>query len=150
MSEFIQGKTVVINQPSYSLYTIFSDPGRIAGVLPEQYRDKVSFGEDTVLIHVQGFELGVKVHSRTPFSKVEYEHYGQSPFPFFIAIFMEPASDSTTYFHIELTAELNMMMRMMLGGKLREAVDKITDAIANAAAGKMPDNMPQGWQDMMK
>ena len=150
MSEFIQGKTVVINQPSYSLYTIFSGPGRIAGVLPEQYRDKVSFGEDTVLIHVQGFELGVKGHSRTPFSKVEYEHYGQSPFPFFIAIFMEPASDSTTYFHIELTAELNMMMRMMLGGKLREAVDKITDAIANAAAGKMPDNMPQGWQDMMK
>ena len=30
MSEFIQGKTVVINQPSYALYTLFSDPSRIA------------------------------------------------------------------------------------------------------------------------
>ena len=132
MSEFIQGKTVIINQPSYALYTIFSDPGRIAGVLPEQYRDKVTFGEDTVLIHVQGFELGVKVHGRTPFSKVEYEHYGQSPFPFFIAIFMEPASDSTTYFHIELTAELNMMMRMLLGKKLEEGVNSLADGIATA------------------
>ena len=43
-----------------------------------------------------------------------------------------------------------MMMRMMLGKKLQEGVDKITDAIAAAAAGKMPENMPQGWQDMVK
>lgn len=150
MSEFIQGKTVVINQPSYTLYNTFSRPGELAGRLPEEYRDKVTFGEDTVLVRVQGFEIGAKIHARTPFSKVEYEHYGNAPFPFFIAIFMEPSGDSSTLFHIELTAELNMMMRMMLGKKLREGVDKITDAIAAAAAGKVPDNVPQGWQDMMK
>ena len=150
MSEFIQGKTVVINQPSYALYTVFSDPSRIASVLPDQYKDKVTFGDDTILAHVQGFELGVKVHNRTPFSQVEFEQYGNAPFPFLVSIFMEPTSDTSTLFHLELTAELNMMMRMMLGKRLQEAVDKITDAIANAAAGKMPDDLPHGWQDMMK
>ena len=150
MSEFIQGKTVVINQPSYALYTLFSDLSRLQSAIPEQYRDKVTVGDDTLLVQVQGFELGVKVHSRTPFSRIEFEQYGNAPFPFLVAIIMEPTGDTTTLFHIELTAELNMMMRMMLGKRLKEGVDKITDAIASAAAGKIPEGRPEKWQDMAR
>ena len=34
-----------------------------------------------------------------------------------------------------LHAELNMMMRMMIGGKLQKALDQIAEAMANAMNG---------------
>ena len=43
-----------------------------------------------------------------------------------------------TDFHIELKAELNTMMNMMLGGRMQELVDHITDAVAAAASGNVP------------
>jgi hypothetical protein len=45
----------------------------------------------------------------------------------------------STLFHIKLSAELNFMMKMMIGNKLQEVVDTITDQIEKAASGQMPD-----------
>lgn len=137
---------MVINKPAYAIYTAFSNLDNFKHTLPDQFKDKVTIGDDTILANVQGFQLGVKVHSRTPFSKIEFEQYGQSPFPFLAAFVMEPKDDNTTYFHIELHAQLNMMMKMMLGKKLSEAVDKLTDGISAAASG----NIPQEWADAVK
>lgn len=144
--EDITGKTVVINKPSYAIYSAFSNLENFKQTLPDQFRDKVKIEDDAVLANVQGFQLGVKVHSRVPFSKIEFEQYGQSPFPFLASFNMEPKDDNTTYFHIELHAQLNMMFKMMLGKKLREAVDKLTDGIAAAASG----NIPQEWADAVR
>ena len=144
--EDIIGKTVVINKPAYQLYNAFSDLPSLAGGVPEQYKDKLTVGADFLLFTVQGFSLGVKVHDRVPFSRVDFEQYGQAPFPFLISFFFEPSDDTTTFFHIELHAELNMMMKMMLGGKLKDIVEKITDGVTKAATGEMPAE----WSDFSK
>jgi len=114
--------------------------------LPEQYKDKLTIGPDFLLVTVQGLSLGVKVNNRTPFSRIDFEQYGQAPFPFLASFFFEPKDDDTTYFHLELHAELNMMLKMMLGGKLKDAVEKITDGIAKASHGEMPAD----WSDLYK
>jgi len=137
--ENITGKTVVINKPAYQLYTAFSNMSSFAANLPEQYKDKITIGPDFLLVTVQGFSLGVKVNGRTPFSRIDFEQYGQAPFPFLASFFFDPKDDESTYFHLELRAELNMMMKMMLGSKLKDAVEKITDGIAKAASGEMPE-----------
>lgn len=144
--EYYKGKTVVINKPSYAIYNAFSDLGNLARTLPQQYRDKITVEDDAIMANVQGFQLGVKVHNRVPFSRIDFEQYGQSPFPFLVSFFMEPSDDNTTFFHIELHAQLNMMMKMMLGKRLQEAVDKLTDGISAAASG----NVPQEWMDAVK
>ena len=68
---------------------------------------------------------------------------GQSFLPFTISFFMDPVGIDSTLFHIELTAELNFMMKMMIGNKLQEMVDSITDQIEKAinslAAGQSVD-----------
>ena len=110
MLEEIKGRTVVINKPSYAIYTALSDLNNIAAALPEQYRDKVTIG--------------------------------QMPFPFLLSFFTEPADDNTTYFHIELRAELNTLMKMMFGKRLQEIVDKLTDGVSAAASGQVPE----GWE----
>lgn len=114
--------------------------------LPEQYRDKLTVGPDFLLVTVQGLSLGVKVNNRTPFSRIDFEQYGQAPFPFLASFFFEPKDDDTTFFHLELHAELNMMLKMMLGGKLKDAVEKITDGIAKASTGEMPAE----WAEFQK
>ena len=140
MTEEIIGKTIVVNKPSYELYSAFSDLRNITAGIPEEYRDKVTAESDSLTFKVQGFELGIKVNQRTPFSRIDFCHNGAAPFPFLFTMFMEPADDHTTYFHLELRAELNMMLKMMLGKKLQEVVDKMTEAIAQAASGQMPQD----------
>ncbi len=142
MLEEIKGRTVVINKPSYAIYTALSDLNNIAAALPEQYRDKVTIDQDTITGQVQGFSLGVKVNNRTPFSRIDFEGVGQMPFPFLLSFFTEPADDNTTYFHIELKAELNTLMKMMFGKRLQEIVDKLTDGVSAAASGQVPE----GWE----
>ncbi len=144
--EEVIGKTIVLNKPSYVIYSAMSDLRNITAGLPEQYREKVVVDQDTIVAKVQNFELGVKVNNRTPFSRVDFEQYGQVPFPFLLSIITDPASDDTTYFHIELRAQLNAVMRMMFGKKLREVVDKLTDGIAQAASGQVPKEWEQYTQ----
>ena len=144
--EEIKGKTIVINKPSYAIYTALSDLRNITAGLPEQYREKVTVDSDTILAKVQNFEIGIKVNNRTPFSRIDFEQYGQCPFPFLLSIIMDPAGDTSTQFHIELRAQLNMVMRMMFGKKLQEVVDKLTDGIATAASG----NIPPEWEEYAK
>ena len=140
MLEEITGKTVIINKPSYAIYTALSDLNNIAAALPEQYRDKVTIDQDTITGQVQGFQIGVKVNNRTPFSRIDFEGAGQVPFPFLLSFFTEPADDNTTYFHIELKAELNTLMKMMFGKRLQEVVDKLTEGVSAAASGQIPED----------
>lgn len=137
--EEITGKTIVLKKPSYAIYSAFSDLRNVTAGLPEQYKDKVTVDQDTLVGKVQNFELGMKVNNRTPFSRVDFEQYGQALFPFLLSFIMEPADDNTTYFHIELRAQLNTVMKMMFGKKLHEVVDKLTDGIASAATGNIPE-----------
>lgn len=142
MLEEITGRTVVINRPAYAIYTAVSDLNNIAAGLPGQYRDKITIDRDTIMGQVQGFNIGVKVNNRTPFSRIDFEQAGQMPFPFLLSFFTEASDDNTTYFHIELRAELNTFMKMIFGKRLQEIVDKLTEGISAAAAGQVPE----GWE----
>lgn len=146
MLEEIKGKTVVVNKPAYAIYTAFSDLRNITAGLPQEFRDKVTVDQDSISGQVQGFSLGVKVNNRVPFSRIDLEGCGQTPFPFLFSFFTEPSGEDSTYFHVELRAELNMMMKMMLGKKLQEIVDKITDGVSAAASGQMPE----GYEEFAK
>ena len=59
----------------------------------------------------------------------------------FVAVlhFEESSIPGRTDFSIDLDANLNFMMKAMLGGKLQEALDKIVDGLVDASEGRMPD-----------
>ena len=48
---------------------------------------------------------------------------------------LQPAGPYDTRMRLVLHAELNMMMRMMIGGKLQKALDQIAEAMAKAMNG---------------
>ena len=53
-----------------------------------------------------------------------------------------PASDPyKTDFHIELDADLNFMMKTLLGSKIQMALDKVVDSLVDLTEGRMPEGV---------
>ena len=60
---------------------------------------------------------------------------GGVPMDFAFWIQLHKVSDTDTRMRLVLHVELNMMMKMMIGGKLQDAVDQIAEGIARAMNG---------------
>ena len=106
----------------------FTDLQNFKAMLPEDKKDMIEATFDTLQATVQGFNIGVKVHERVPYSRIELE----DPYK--------------TDFHIKVEADLNLMMKMMLSGKVKEALDKVVDGLVDASNGKMPEGFdPKQW-----
>ena len=125
----------------------FTDLQNFKAMLPEDKKDMIEATFDTLQATVQGFNIGVKVHERVPYSRIELVDYG-APFAFHIVLHFDPASEDPykTDFHIKVEAALNLMMKMMLSGKVKEALDKVVDGLVDASNGKMPEGFdPKQW-----
>lgn len=138
MTEIVS-KHGTVSRPPYELYMSMTDLGNFKKMLPQDKQDMITADQDSLTVSVQGFTVGVKVHARTPYSLIELVDYG-APFAFHVEIHFDPApvDPYKTDFWIKAEADLNLMMKMMLGGKIKEAMDKIVDGLGDASNGIMP------------
>lgn len=125
----ILGELQHINKPAAVVFDLFSDFSRFAVAIPEDKKDQVTITPDSILAKVQGMEMGVQVVNRVPYSLIELQQYGQVPFAFTINVHIMPNADQCDL-QLELDAELNMMFKMMLGGKLKEMIDQFGTQLA--------------------
>ena len=140
MAEFRSKKTVVSKAP-YELYMAFVDMRNFIQFLPEEKRADVTADYDSIHAVVQGFRIGVRVKDRVPYSRIEFVDDG-APFKFFLTLHFNPSSDPyKTDFEIVLDAELNFMMKTLLGGKLKAALDKVAESLAAVSEGRMPEGI---------
>ena len=143
----IESKHGTVSRQPYELYMSMTDLSNFVRMLPEDKRDMISADYDTLTATVQGFNIGVKVHQRVPYSRIELVDYG-APFAFHIVVHFEPAAEDPykTDFWINVEADLNLMMKMLLSGKIKEALDKVVDGLVEASNGKMPEGFdPANW-----
>ena len=136
----IESKHGIVSRQPYELYMSFTDLSNFAKMLPEDKQGMVTADMDTLTATVQGFNIGVKVHQRVPYSRIELVDYG-APFAFHVELHFDPAPSEPykTEFWVKLEADLNLMMKMMLSGKIQEALDKMVDGLVDASNGKMPE-----------
>ena len=141
MAVEIKSKRAVVSKAPYELYMLFTDLRNFVNLLPEDKKEGVEADYDWIHAQVQGFNVGVKVVSRVPYSKIEYADDG-APFKFGLTLHFDPAHDPyKTDFQIIVDADLNFMMKAMLGGKIKEALDKVVDALVAMSEGRMPEGM---------
>ena len=135
----ILGKLAQVSQPAERIFAAFSDLSNFVKNLPEEHRNQVQADADTIVVQAQGLQLGVKIVERTPNSTLRFEQYGaQILFPFTFWIHIGEVGENASTLQLELHAELNMMMKMMLGPKLQEGIDKLTDQFAATLNGRAP------------
>lgn len=147
----IKSKHRSVARAPYMLYMPFSDMRNFVAMLPEDKKQGVEADYDTIHATVQGFNVGVRVHERVPYSRITYKDDG-APFQFTVDICFDAdgGNPDSTDFHIDIEADLNFMMKMLLGSKLKDAVDKMVDAVADMAEGKMPEGFdPSMFPDDM-
>ena len=138
----INSKHRSVARAPYMLYMPFSDMRNFVAMLPEDKRQGVEADYDSIRGTVQGFSVGVRVEERRPYSRIVYKDDG-APFQFTINICFDAdgGNPDSTDLHIDIEADLNFMMKMLLGNKFQDAVDKMVDAVADMAMGKMPEGI---------
>ena len=141
MASQYSSKHGTVSRPPYDLYLLFSDMRNFLNMLPEDKKQGVTADFDTLSATVQGFHVGVRVKSRVPYSLIELED-ADAPFPFNVILHVDPtATPGQTDFHLDLAAELNLMLKMLLGNKIQGALDKIVDALVDISEGRMPEGI---------
>lgn len=120
----------------------FTDMRNFLQYLPQDKRQGIKAEYDTISATVQGFEIGVKVHERTPYSKISYVDNG-APFAFKLDFHFDSNNGemNSTDFYINVEADLNFMMKMLLGSKIQDGLNKIVDSLVDLSNGKMPEGV---------
>ena len=150
MSVQIKSKTAVVSKAPYELYMVFTDMSNFVRFLPEDKKADVTADYDSLHATVQGFNIGVRITERVPYSRIDFADDG-APFKFALSMHFDASTDPyKTNYSINLDADLNFMMKTLLGSKLKDALDKIVDAIAAMSEGRVPEGIdpsmyPEGF-----
>ena len=141
MAVEINSKRAVVSKAPYELYMLFVDMRNFVQMLPEDKKADVTADYDSIHAVVQGFSIGVKVVDRTPYSKIEFADDG-APFSFSLKMHFDASSDPyKTDFQIVAEADLNFMMKAVLGSKIQDALDKVVDSMVAMSEGRMPEGI---------
>lgn len=136
-----------MSKAPYELYMAFVDMRNFMQFLPEDKKEGVTADYDSIQATVQGFTIGVKVAERVPYSRIEFADDG-APFQFRLTMHFDAASDPyKTDFQIKLDADLNLMMKMLVGSKIQGALDKVVDSLVDLSEGRVPEGVDLSqWQ----
>lgn len=136
-----KSKKAVVSKAPYELYMAFVDMRNFIQFLPEDKKADVTADYDSIHASVQGFNIGVRVTDRVPYSRIAFADDG-APFKFALQMHFNPAADPyKTDFHIELDADLNFMMKTLLGSKIQGALDKVVDSLVDVSEGRVPEGV---------
>jgi len=144
-AEFKSKHGIVSKQPA-ELFMAFTDMRNFVNMLPEDKKEGVTADYDTISATVQGFTIGVKVTRREPYSYIELQDNG-APFNFVVGLHFDAAEEQgKTDFSIVVDADLNLMMKMMMGGKIQDALNKVVDGLVAVSEGRRPEGMPEDFK----
>ena len=131
MLETFHSKDVELNSPSWAVFASFFYFSLMKDRLPEEYRDKVTLTPDTVEGDYQGMHLGMKVAERIPTSRIVMKPMEGFPMDFTLLFDIENTSATTSKLKVSIEAQMNFLMKAMLGRKIQSVLDQITDQIAS-------------------
>ena len=129
MQEYIS-KKVQILRPAEQIYQVISRFDNLTPALQGRVDDWEAT-ELTCSFKAKGFTIRLLMDERVEPKHVKIIGDGV-PMDFAFWIQLHKVATNDTRLRLVLHAELNMMMKMMIGSKLQQALDQIADGIAGA------------------
>lgn len=129
MAEY-KSKQVRINKPDEAIYSVLSDFGNFTPIVADKV-EEWNATEETCSFKAKGFTVKLRMVEREPYKLVKITG-DDLPFEFFFWIQLKSVAPDDTRMLLTLRAELNMMMKMMIGGKLQKGLDEMAEKIAAA------------------
>ena len=129
MQEYIS-KQVQLLRSANVIYEAISRFDRLTPAVADRVEEWQAT-EESCSFKVKGFTVRLRMAERVEPKHVTITGDGV-PMDFAFWVPLHPVSECDTRLRLVLHAELNMMMRMMIGSKLQQALDQIADGIAAA------------------
>lgn len=134
MKEY-ESKQHQILRPAEQIYTVISRFDNLTPALADKVEEWQAT-EDRCSFRAKGFTVKLRMEERVAPRHVKIVgDEGGVPLDFAFWIQLHRVSEYDTRMRLVLHVELNMMMNMMIGGKLQEALDRIAEGIAAAMNG---------------
>ena len=135
MQEYTSKQQQIL-RPAEEIYAAISRFDRLTPALADRVEEWQA-DEEHCSFKAKGFTVKLRMAER-----VEPKHVkivgdeGGVPIDFAFWIQLHKVSDADTRLRLVLHAELNMMMKMMIGSKLQGALDQIAEGLAKAMNGQ--------------
>ena len=126
-----------VKQIPYSQTAVYRSIGDLAHL--EKVRDRVPtdkvkefvFDADSVAVNVPPVgEIRLRIVNREEPKCVKFETV-QSPMPFFLWVQMLPVTETSSKMKVTVEADIPLMLKAMVSGPLKDAVEKVADALAS-------------------
>ena len=130
--EKYESKQQQINHPASLIYPIISRLDLLSPAMQDKVEEWQAT-EDSCSFKVKGMKVGLRIAER-----VENKHVkivadeGGIPIDFSFWIQLKEVAERDTRVRMVLHAELNMMMRMMIGSKIEEGLNQAVEGLATA------------------
>lgn len=123
----------IVGRSQAELFMAFTDMRNFTQMVPPDQNISLEADFDTLTATAQGMSFSAKIVERVPYSKIVAEDR-DAPFHFSITFHFDDGGAAKTDFWVEVDAELNGILKMMLGNKIKEALDKMVDGMVDASA----------------
>lgn len=121
-----------ILRPAEQIYALISRFDNLTPAVADKVEEWQAT-EDTCSFKAKGFTVKLRMTERVEPKHVKIEgDEGGVPIDFAFWIQLHKVSETDTRLRLVLEVELNMMMKMMIGGKLQGVLDQIAEGIAKA------------------
>lgn len=129
--EKYESKQQQIRRSAEQIYTALASFNNLTPVVQDKVEEWQA-DDDVCSFKVKGMSLRLKMVEREPFKTIKIQGDEGTPMDFTFWLQLKEVAPYDTRMRIVLHADLNMMMRMMIGKKLQGAVDQMAEAVAMA------------------
>jgi carbon monoxide dehydrogenase subunit G len=120
-----------ILKPAEMIYAALADFNNFTPVVADRVDDWRVEG-DTCWFKVKGLAMTLRMVEKVPSQLVKIEAGDSSPFGFTLWIQMKEVAPADTRIRLVLHAEMNVMIKMMVGKKIQPGLDGIVDQLATS------------------
>jgi carbon monoxide dehydrogenase subunit G len=133
MLEKYESKQVQIRRDPASIYGVLSDFNNFTPMVADRVEGwNVSADGSECSFRVKGVTVGLRMVEKVSPTLIKIEAADASPFGFTLWVQLKEAAPYDTRLRLVLHAEMNMMIKMMVGSKLQGGLDQLADTLATA------------------
>lgn len=122
---------ITINVPVSKVYTFLADMNNHQQLMPDSITEWSSTADEASFNIQNMVKLSLKVDSRIPDQKISIIPAAKPPFDMNLSWALSGDENETTVTYT-ISADLNMMMKMMASGPLQKLADYETSSLATA------------------
>jgi len=132
-----ESKIVSIKRLDEDVFKVLSNFKNFSPFVQAAQIENWEADDDWCKFSVKGMgNAGLRIIEREPSKTIKITGDGGIPFEFFFWIQLKQVAPYDTRMKLTLKADLNMMMKMMVGSKLQEGIDTMAEQIAKAFNGQ--------------